>query len=154
MIPIDFRTIRPLHNSQSSGFEELCCQIAAREGVPHGSPFVRNGTPDSGVEGFWCFPDGSEHGWQGKLFFDIGSSQWQQLDKSVETALEKHPRLTRYTVCLPIDLSDARISNQQSLRQKWHDRVATWETAARDDRGLRTLFGTSCTEMGFRCCGS
>lgn len=139
MLSVDFRTIRPLHHSQNSGFEELCCQIAAREEVPQGSRFVRNGTPDGGVEGYWRFPDGSEHGWQAKLFFDIGPSQWQQLDKSVATALEKHPRLTRYTVCLPIDLPDARLAGQQSLRQKWQERVAKWERAAQT-RGMTVSF--------------
>jgi hypothetical protein len=100
---------------------------------------VRNGTPDGGVEGYWVSPDGSEHGWQAKLFFDLGPAQWKQLDESVDTALEKHPRLTRYTVCLPVDLPDARIAGQQSLRQKWHDRVSKWEHAARD-RGLTVCF--------------
>lgn len=145
MNSIDFRTIRPLRGSQNNGFEEICCQLAACEEVPENSRFIRNGTPDGGVESYWVRPDGSEHGWQAKLFFDIEQSQWQQLDKSITTALDKHPRLTRYTICLPIDLPDARVQNQQSLRQKWDARVVGWEAEARSRNMVVTfdLWGQS-----------
>jgi hypothetical protein len=126
MKSIEFRSIRPIRGSANNGFEELCCQLAASEDVPAGSRFIRNGTPDGGVEGYLTCPDNSEHGWQAKYFFEIGNSQWQQLDDSVQTVLEKHPALHRYTVCLPIDLPDARIGGQQSLRQKWDARVEKW----------------------------
>ena len=82
------------------------------------------------MEGYWIFPDGKERGWQAKYFFEIGDSQWQQLDESVTTALTKHSKLVSYTVCLPIDLPDARIEKQKSLRQKWDERVQKWQAVA------------------------
>jgi hypothetical protein len=104
----DFKTIRPIRNSVNNGFEELCCQLAACEPAPAGSRFVRNGTPDGGVEAYWLYPTGTERGWQAKLFDELKGSQWRQLDDSIETALSTHPNLTHYTICLPFDLPDAR----------------------------------------------
>lgn len=140
MISIDFRKIRPIRGSANNGFEELCCQIASSDLPSAGPRPIRNGTPDGGVEIYWIQADGSEHGWQAKYFFDLDHSQWQQLDGSVETALKKHPNLSHYTVCLPIDLPDARVENQRSLRQKWDDRAKKWEAMAADLR-MSVTFG-------------
>jgi len=80
------------------------------------------------VEGFWTLPNGDEHGWQAKFFLSSpDAAQWQQIDKSVRNALDKHPRLTRYTVCLPVDRSDARIEQQTSFLQKWDEHVQDWK---------------------------
>jgi hypothetical protein len=135
----DFHTIRPIRGSVNNGFEELCCQLAQAEPAPPGSRFVRNGTPDGGVEGYRIHDDSQEHGWQAKYFFDIGRTQWKQLDDSVQTAIRTHPALRRYTICLPIDLPDARLDEQTSLRQKWDERVRHWETIA-GRRGMSVTF--------------
>src|SRR5438105_361970 len=103
MISINWSDLRPLGGSQHSAFEELCCQLARSTTVPPGSRFVRKGAPDAGIECFWILSGGDEWGWQSKFFLSPpGPSQWQQLDHSIGTALAKHPRLTAYTVCLPI----------------------------------------------------
>ena len=99
---------------------------------PADSRFIRKGTPDAGVECFWQTPSGDEYGWQAKFFVaPPTSSQWAQIDDSVKTALEKHPRLTRYTVCLPVDRSDPRLSGQKGSLDRWDERVAKWESWAR-----------------------
>jgi hypothetical protein len=128
---INWNNLRSWNGSQSHSFEELCCQLAAAESVPEGSRFFRKGTPDAAVECFWQLPNGDEWAWQAKFFrTSPGQGQWQQIDKSVKTALVKHPRLTKYTVCLPIDLSDQRRSGQRSALRKWQDWVAKWERLA------------------------
>jgi hypothetical protein len=127
---IDFKGIRPVRGSANNGFEELCCQLAACEPVPSGSRFVRNGTPDGGVEAYWVYPDGTERGWQAKYFDELEGKQWQQLDESVEKAVTTHPNLTHYTVCIPLDLPDARVKGKTSLRKKWDERVKKWEGLA------------------------
>ncbi len=139
MTPIDFRNIRPIRNSANNGFEELCCQLAACEPAPDGSRFVRNGTPDGGVEAYWILPDNSKHGWQAKFFDTLGKPQWQQLDESVTTALDSHPTLTHYTICLRFDLPDARAGRGKSMRQKWDERVRQWTQAA-TERGRTVTF--------------
>lgn len=92
---LDWSAIRPLNGSRAGGFEELCAQLARAE-RPAGAHFERKGTPDAGVECYAVLGDGSEWGWQAKYFDAFGDSQWSQLDKSVKTAVEKHPRLVRY----------------------------------------------------------
>lgn len=127
----DWNTLRPLNGSRDKGFEELSCQLAAGEPYPSGSKFIRKGVPDAGVECYWILPGGDEHGWQAKFFTGPPTSgQWSQINDSVKTALDKHPRLTRYTVCLPIDRSDARVPGQKSLLDKWNQQVKTWKQCA------------------------
>lgn len=102
--------------------------------------FVRVGAPDAGVECYWKLPGGDEWGWQAKFFLSPpGSSQWQQIDHSVITALEKHSRLTRYIICLPIDRQDPRIEEQDWFKNKWDERVEKWESWA-EEEGMSVAF--------------
>lgn len=124
-VSIDWGHIRPLNGSRARGFEELCAQLARAE-CPTGSRFERKGTPDAGVECYAVLPEGMEWGWQAKYFNALGEPQWSQLDESVRTALEKHPRLVRYYVCLPIDRPDARVEGQRSARERWAEHEEKW----------------------------
>jgi len=130
MIDIDWRKLRSLSGSQNKAFEELCCQLAEYEKKPADSTFTRKGTPDAGVECFISLPNQTEWGWQAKYFLSMGTKQWSQLDDSIQTALEKHPKLVKYIVCLPLDLPDARRKEQKSALKKWNDRVKKWRTWA------------------------
>lgn len=108
-----------------SSFEELCCQLARYESTPSGSQFIRKGTPDAGIECYWELPNGSMWGWQAKYFLNSPtSSQWKQIDKSVQNAINKHQNLTKYYVCLPINRSDPE---GQSFLQKWKEHVKKWK---------------------------
>lgn len=125
-VNVDWNAIRPLNGSRASGFEELSAQLARAETLPPGCRFERKGAPDGGVECYAVFGDGSEWGWQAKYFDSLGNSQWSQLDHSVRTALEKHPTLIRYYVCVPLDRPDARISGRQSAKERWDEHVQKW----------------------------
>lgn len=129
MINVDWKTIRPLNGTQAEGFEELCVQIARIE-CPPNSKFIRKGTPDGGVECYCTLGDGSEWGWQTKYFDVIGDTQWAQIEKSVKTAIEKHPRLVRYYVCIPLNLPDARINGRKSAQKRWDEHVSKWSDLA------------------------
>jgi hypothetical protein len=136
----DWQKLRALNGSQEKGFEELCCQLAAGEGKPAGSNYVRKGTPDAGVECFWTLPNGDDEAWQAKWFLGPPTAgQWSQIDESVKTALEKHPDLKRYVVCLPIDRPDRRTRGEKSLLDRWNDRVASWEKLAKK-KGMSVAF--------------
>ncbi len=125
--------------SQRAGFEELCAQLARTE-TPVDAKFNRTGDPDAGVECYCTFPDGNEWGWQAKYFVDsLGGPQWTQLDRSVRTALEKHPNLVRYLVCIPRDRSDPRIQGQQYAMETWDRHVRKWEGWAQN-RGMQVEF--------------
>jgi len=128
---VNWSNLRCWNGSQQLAFEELCCQLAFAEPHPPNARFFRKGTPDAGVECFWRLPNGDEWAWQAKFFRSVPSAQqWRQIDDSVKKALEKHPRLSKYTVCLPIDRPDKRVGNEKSCLQKWNERVAKWQASA------------------------
>ncbi|AZO44949.1 ATP-binding protein [Mesorhizobium sp. M7D.F.Ca.US.005.01.1.1] len=130
-INIDFQRIRSFGGSQNHAFEELCTQLAALEPRAANAVFHRKGVgADAGVECFVQQLGGSETGWQAKYFFDFGASQIAQLDKSIQTALAKHPRLNRYIVCVPIDLFDQRVGKAKSQLERWKDWVKKWKATA------------------------
>ncbi|MYF68525.1 MAG: hypothetical protein F4181_00430, partial [Proteobacteria bacterium] len=123
---INWGSIRPLNGQRQKGFEELCAQLARAE-VGVGARFVRKGDPDAGVECYAEYEDGTQCGWQAKYFHKLEESQWRQIDRSVKNAIQKHPQLRRYVVCLPKDLAEGNREDQESARDKWNRRVARWE---------------------------
>ncbi len=126
---IDWKAIRPLNGGQEKSFEELCSQLARAES-PKGAHFTRKGTPDAGVECYTVLKDDSEWCWQAKYFDALGDPQWAQIDKSVNAAIVKHPRMVRYFICTPLDRPDARIASQKSAMAKWNERVIEWKRSA------------------------
>lgn len=136
--PIDWKAIRSLNGAQYKGFEELCVQLA-RASVPENCEFTRNGTPDGGVECYARIRTDEEWGWQSKYVHSIDKSQWSQIDDSVKTALRTHPHLTRYYVCMPLDLPDARQENKESARDRWNRSKTEWVILA-GERGMAVEF--------------
>lgn len=133
MIPVDWNLLRAIDGSQQNGFEELCAQLAAGEDKPTDASFVRRAPPDAGIECYWVLANGDIHAWQAKFFREIPKkSQWEQIKDSVQKALSKHPRLKEYTICFPIDRSDAVDPNRQSFMDQWNRRVEKWQVRARD----------------------
>lgn len=117
---INFASIRLHRGSQANAFEELCCQLADDEAsaLPRIS-FVRKGLGgDGGVECFATQADGSEVGWQVKYYWDIASAI-VSLDESLNKALSKHPKISRFIACLPIDLSDSRKEGVTTALARW-----------------------------------
>jgi len=137
---IEWKNLRLFNGSQNSAFEELCCQLAHNEKIPPGSIFIRKAPPDAGIECYLKYPNGDEWGWQAKFFLSSpGPKQWSQLDNSVKKALEKHPKLKKYTICLPIDRPDARVNDQKSCMERWNIYMKKWERLAKE-KGMIVKF--------------
>lgn len=129
---INFANIRPYDGSRHSGFEELCSQLAYLEAPPEYEFYRKGRGADAGVECYQRKPDGSEVGWQAKYVFEwdgLGS----QLDDSIRTALDKHPDLKEYVVCIPFDLPDSRKGKGKSARDKWENWRKKWLKKAEDE---------------------
>ena len=128
---LDFGRIREHRGTQNSGFEELCCQLAALEDPATGSRFIRKGPgADQGLECYRAYADGHEVGWQAKYFiggFDDG--QVGDLADSLMRALSAHPQLTKFVVCLPVDLRDNRSGRKASEVQRYE----RWRKKGIDD---------------------
>ena len=136
---LNWNSIRAIDGSQAAGFEGLVAQLAHTES-PTDARFEHVGAPDAGVECYCVLKDGGEWGWQAKFFTStLNASQWGQIDKSVKTALDKHPALVRYYVCIPWDRPDARRAGQKSALQRWEERVSKWEGWAHE-RGMTVEF--------------
>lgn len=136
---LNWNGIRALDGEQSHGFEELCIQLARQE-TPDDAKFIAKGRQDAGVECFCVFPNGKEWGWQAKFFTAaMTPTQWRQLDHSVETALDKHPELVRYFVCVPHGPADPRIEGRTSELGQWNARVQKWQRWAQE-RGMDVEF--------------
>jgi hypothetical protein len=138
---ISWSAIRPWDNSCNRAFEELTAQLARAESPPE-SEFVRKGTPDAGVECYTVHADGTEWAWQAKYFLTSpGNPQWQQVNESFQSAFEKHPRMVRYYVVIPIDLADGRISKRKSAYQRWRELVDGWKKRAlQENRELQVIW--------------
>lgn len=130
---VNWGNIRPINTSQRTGFEKFCCQFASYENVPKGSLFTPKGDPDAGVECYWKLPDGEEWGWQAKYFLSTpDDNQWKQIDKSVKKALDKHPSLKKYYICIPLDRADPRIKGKNHFMNKWQSHVKKWKGWAKE----------------------
>ena len=143
---INFKNIRSFDGSRHAGFEEICCQLASLEPASPGDIFDRKGRGgDAGVECYRRRADGTEVGWQAKYLFHWNNRLKAQLDKSIRTALDKHPQLVEYVVCLPFDLSDSRSGKGNTPQEQWDAWRAKWmDIAAEQQRHLKiTLWGKS-----------
>lgn len=138
---MNWKGIRVMNGSQNDGFEELVCQLAQKEPIARRKAYYRKGKPDGGVECYCELYDGNEIVWQAKYFTDsLTNTQWDEIDKSVKTALKTHPKMRRYIIAMPLDPPDARIKGQKSMRAKWNEHVTKWQEWA-------TAEGTSvCVE--------
>ena len=142
-IEIDFREIRAHEGDKRKGFEGLVCQLARREKIRSGGEFrrVEGSGGDAGTEAYWILADGSEYGYQAKYFLASKAIDWAQVDDSVKTALEQHPRLTRYAIAIPCDFTDR--SGKQGKGKKgwehWTTHKCKWEEWAYS-RGVTTEF--------------
>ena len=143
---IDFKSIRTVDGARDAGFEELCCQLASLEPVSSEDRFHRKGRGgDAGVECYCRRADGTEVGWQAKYLFQWTDNLRTQLDKSIRTAMNRHPALAEYVVCLPFDLPDSRSGRVKTAHEKWNAWCTKWkQCAAKQQRNLRiTLWGKS-----------
>lgn len=131
----DLLKIKPIKGSKNFSFEELCCQLASLDYINSAQTFYRKGPgADAGVECFVIHQDESETGWQAKFFESFDTSQTTQLTKSFNQALKKHPKLTEYIVCLPIDLTDSRVGKAKTQLEKWRAWKVGAETDAKSNR--------------------
>ncbi len=126
---INWNNIRAVEG-QREGFEELVCQLAGQEKTPKRVQYTRIGKPDGGKESYWELRNGDIHCWQAKYFTNsLSNNQWQQVDKSVKSAIDNHPKLKEYYVAIPVDRPDGKVRGK-SMLQKWKEHVAEWEKYA------------------------
>jgi hypothetical protein len=119
-------------------FEEFCCQMFRRAPeAPANGRYrrVRGDGGDGGVEALWIFPAGEAWGLQAKFFNTMGSNQKAQLAESVQQAVANYPNLTRYTICLPFNLTAKTGAKAGKSKRGQHEQLSEWITEWRSDLG-------------------
>lgn len=127
---IYWHDIKSFNGLQNYAFEELVCQIARSNCIREGKKFIRVAAPDGGVEAYCVLDNGDEYGWQAKYFFSMDDSQWNQIEKSFKRAIETHPKLIKYFICIPLDRQDPR-DKKKWFMNKWDEKTKSWATHAK-----------------------
>lgn len=137
---INFRNIKPHNGDQKAAFEEMVCLLAMLEKTDDRIEFTRKGRgADGGVECYWKTKNGEEICWQAKYFTDnIRDTELSEIDKSIKTAIAKHPQMKEYIVCTAVNLKDSRQVNrngstQKTEKVKWDSKVAEWIVEAQNN---------------------
>lgn len=112
---INWEKLIPYDTDQSRSFEELCYQVAKKQFEKDG---VFTSIDDSGggdgVEFYLTFPNGDQWGWQSKLDLpgdrlDEGGRK-EAIKKSLRKACKEHPKLKKFILCTPKNLTPAEQS--------------------------------------------
>lgn len=134
---IDFSKIIKHEGSQWNAFEELVCQLARLDPPKNADYFFpKEGKGgDGGVECFWKLKDGSEFCWQAKYHIEnLKAHQWDKLTRSFNQALQKHPMMVKYYVCIATKLEDGRkkFKGKGPYQDKWEQYRSEWTQIARE----------------------
>lgn len=112
---MNWQHFQTYNEAATRAFEAMCNQLfelwTDREYKETKRSFVVvNGAGgDGGVESYVTLINGEEIGVQAKWFPDsITTSQFNQIKNSILTAIEVHPQLVKYIVCVPRDLSNVK----------------------------------------------
>jgi hypothetical protein len=143
MNAFDFSKIRgETVEAQQRFFEQLVCKLALLDGDRQSFRRIEGSGGDGGVEAVRILPSGNEIGYQAKFFPMRGKIDWGQVDESVTTALQWHPRLERYVIAFPCDFTGRRAARGGSTAGvwgTWDERVKRWEAQAKH-RGMTVEF--------------
>lgn len=112
---MNWQHFQTYNEAATKAFEAMCNQLfelwVNREcGDEKKSFIVVNGAGgDGGVESYATLVSEKEIGVQAKWFPDsMTTAQFNQTKQSILTAVHVHPRLEKYIVCIPRDLSNAK----------------------------------------------
>ena len=98
--------------------------------------WVKVGNPDGGVECYIVLDNDEEIGFQAKWFLSTpDDKQWNQVEKSFKTAIEKHPNMIVYYIAIPLDRADPRVENQKWFMDKWNEKTKRWQQFAKGTYG-------------------
>lgn len=129
---MDWTKFQTYGDSNTKAFETLCNQLfenwcnESYKDKLKSFQVVNGSGGDGGVESFAVLNDGHILGLQAKWFREsVNSSQINQIRKSIDTALKIRPKISKYIVCVPRDLTSLTDKGDNSEEKKWNDLVKT-----------------------------
>ncbi len=106
---IDWGRLRPYNSTTHRSFEEFCYHVTE---ILYGNQSTLTSIDDSGggdgVEFYLTWPNGDEWGWQAKWYYPnsrLDDSRRRSIRQSLKRACERHPRMTRWFLCTPTNLT-------------------------------------------------
>ena len=107
---IDWSKLKAYEGNKHCSFEELCYQIAKGIYEERGRfTFIDDSGGGDGVEFFLTLPNGDQWGWQAKFYYPDSrlrvKSRKPSIKKSLEKACQEHPRLKKWILCTPSNLT-------------------------------------------------
>ena len=151
---IDFKDIIPHNGDQKYAFEELVSQLAYLEKKKDYKEYIRTGQgADGGAECYWVKESGKEVCWQAKFFINsLSDNEFSQIEKSVKSAIDKHPQIEEYIVCIPHNRADSRQKNtdgkpHNTEMAKWNKKVEDWKKLAEEKEMSVTFTYWGKTEL-------
>lgn len=142
MRQFSWHSLRSHFDSLHASFEQLCASLFAKEAAfrDQHCAFVRNGTPDGGVECYWREGNGTVHALQAKFHLGaLGKSQFKKLDESMHRAVRQYPTMQSIVIAIPLNLPDARSSRARSARERWEAWRLEWLERARTHCPLQRI---------------
>lgn len=134
---MNWQHFQTYNEASTRAFEAMCNQLFElwidREYSDSKKSFVVvNGAGgDGGIESYAELITGEEIGVQAKWFPDsITTSQFNQIKNSILTALKVHPKLKKYIVCVPRDLSNDK--NGKGGKIVKETEASRWEKIVKD----------------------
>jgi hypothetical protein len=124
-VTTEWNKLREWRGSKDKGFEELLWQIKAGYELPGHILGTKLDGQDGGTEGYWNVPNEGKWGYQAK-FVERSTKIFPQLDKSVKTALECYPDLTRYRICVPFNMQGRGEASQVWFQDHWNKNEKKW----------------------------
>jgi len=142
---MNWQHFQTYNEAATRAFEAMCNQLfelwVSREYKETKQSFVVvNGAGgDGGVESYATLVNGEEIGVQAKWFPDsITTSQFNQIKNSILTAIDVHPQLVTYIVCVPRDLSNVKKGKDGKLVKETE--YAKWEKIVTDIKKSHSKF--------------
>lgn len=120
--------------SPDKAFEMLCNQLFENwckgeyKDKLYSFSIVNGAGGDGGVESFAELSDHCIIGLQAKWFrSNMESGQFDQIKKSIQTALKVRPTISRYIVCVPRDLASKTARKNKTETDRWDELVRSME---------------------------
>ena len=141
---LDWSKLKPYKSDCKKSFEELCYQIAREEYKNKGIfTSIDDSGGGDGVEFYLTLPNGEEWGWQSKFFSGNGrlceGGRKKQIKTSLKTAINKHPNLKKWHLCLKTNFTtDKKGKNGRKLQGEstWFNETLTKEIPTNMDLKL------------------
>lgn len=110
--------------SSNHAFEVMCnilfegwCKREYKDNLKYFS-FVNGSGGDGGVEAYATLDSGEVIGVQSKWFPDkMETLQFNQIEKSFNTAIKVRPEMIRYIVCIPRDFTSKKMAKNEKLQK-------------------------------------